>query len=135
MTNSTEYLPKCYHPRVSTYWWLARWAYLKFILREISSVFVAWIVVLTMLQIRALTRGPTGYAAVQEWLVNPLVLALNVISFFFVVFHAVTWFNLAPHSIVIRIRGKRLPGLAITAANYAGWALVSAFVAGIILRG
>ena len=135
MTNSTEYLPKCYHPRVSTYWWLARWAYFKFILREISSVFVAWIVVLTMLQIRALTRGPAAYAEFQQWLANPLVLALNVISFFFVVFHAVTWFNLAPQAIVVRIRGKRLPGLAVATPNYLGWVLVSAIVAWIILRG
>ena len=42
MINPTEYLPRSYHTRVSTYWWLKRWAYLKFILREASSVFVAW---------------------------------------------------------------------------------------------
>ena len=62
MINPTEYLPKSYQPRVSTYWWLSRWAYLKFILREASSVFVAWIVVVILLQIRALTRGPAAYA-------------------------------------------------------------------------
>src|SRR5579863_9811658 len=96
MTNPTEYLPKSYHPRVSTFWWLARWAYLKFILREASSVFVAWAVVVTLLQIRALTRGPAAYADFQNWLLNPLVLAMNIVSFFFVIFHAVTWFNLTP---------------------------------------
>src|SRR5438132_766531 len=41
----TEYHPRWYRTRVSTWWWLARWPYLKFILREISSVFVAWFVV------------------------------------------------------------------------------------------
>ena len=135
MTNPTEYLPKCYHPRVSSYWWLARWAYLKFILREIISVFVAWIVVLTMLQIRALSRGPAEYSEFRQWLANPLVLALNVISFVFVVFHAVTWFNLAPQAMVVTMRGKRLPGLAIAVSNYGAWAIVSALVAWIILRG
>ena len=79
MINPTEYLPKSYHTRVSTYWWLARWAYLKFILREASSVFVAWIVVVTLLQIRALTRGPADYAAFQKWLQSPLLLALNAV--------------------------------------------------------
>jgi fumarate reductase subunit C len=135
MTNPTEYLPKCYHPRVSTYWWLARWAYLKFILREISSVFVAWIVLLTMLQIRALSRGPAEYAGFREWLANPLVIALNVFSFLFVVFHAITWFNLAPQAMVVRMRGKRLSGLAIAVPNYAAWVIVSALVAWIILGG
>src|SRR5258708_16037644 len=96
MINPTEYLPKVYHRRVSTYWWLERWAYLKFILREASSVFVAWTVVVTLLQIRALTRGPADDVEFQNWLRNPLVLVLDAVSLFFVIFHAVTWFNLGP---------------------------------------
>jgi fumarate reductase subunit C len=135
MINPTEYLPKSYHTRVSTYWWLARWAYLKFILREASSVFVAWIVVVTLLQLRALTRGPADYAAFQEWLRSPLLLALNAISFLFVVFHAVTWFNLAPKAMAIRVRGRRLPGLAISAPNYVAWVMISAALAWILVRG
>jgi len=135
MINPTEYLPKSYHTRVSTYWWLTRWAYLKFILREASSVFVAWIVVVTLLQVRALTRGPAAYAELQDWLRSPLLLALNAVSLCFVIFHAVTWFNLTPKAMVIRWRGKRLPSLAIAAPNYVAWAVVSAAVAWILLRG
>jgi fumarate reductase subunit C len=133
--NSTEYLPKSFHPRVSTYWWLARWAYLKFILREISSVFVVWIVVLTMLQIRALASGPVEYAEFQRWLERPFMLGLNAVSFFFVVFHAITWFNLTPQAMPVRIRGKLLPGAAVAVPNYAAWAAVSGIVAWLILRG
>ena len=135
MTNPTEYLPKSYHARVSTYWWLGRWPYLKFILREVSSVFVAWFVAMTLLQLHALIRGPAGYAEFQEWLRSPLPLALNTISFFFVVFHSITWFNLAPKAMAIRVRGKRLPDLAIAAPNYVAWAVISAAVAWILLRG
>ena len=135
MINPTEYLPKSYNTRVSTYWWLTRWAYLKFILREASSVFVAWIVVVTLLQIRALTRGPAAYAEFQNWLRSPLLLALNAVSLFFVIFHAVTWFNLAPKAMAIRLRRKRLPGLAIAAPNYVAWVVISAAIAWILLRG
>ena len=135
MINPTEYLPKSYHPRVSTYWWLTRWVYLKFILRESSAVFVAWTVVLTLLQIRALARGPADYAEFQNWLRSPLLLALNAVSLLFVVFHAVTWFNLAPKAMVVRVRGKRLPNLAISAPNYAAWAVLSAAITWILLRG
>src|SRR6266853_720107 len=110
MVNPTEYLPRTYRVRVSTYWWLARWRYFRFILREASSVFVAWIVVVTLLGIRALSRGPADYAEFENWLRGPLMLTLNIISFFFVLFHAVTWFNLTPKAMVVRVRGKRLPG-------------------------
>jgi fumarate reductase subunit C len=135
MVNPTEYLPRSYRARVSTYWWLARWPYLKFILREGSSVFVAWVVVVTLIGIGALRRGPAGYSEFEEWLRSPLVLTLNVVSFFFVVFHAVTWFNLAPKAVAVRMRGKRLPGFALAAPNYAAWIAISAFVAWILLRG
>ncbi len=135
MINPTEYLPKSYHTRVSTYWWLKRWAYLKFIRREGSSVFVAWIVIVTLLQIRALTRGPADFAAFQERMRSPLLLAINAISFLFVVFHAVTWFNLTPKAMAVRVHGKRLPGFALAAPNYVAWVVISAAVAWILLRG
>jgi fumarate reductase subunit C len=135
MVNPTEYLPKSYHPRVSTYWWLGRWPYLKFILRELSSVFVAFFVVVTLLQIRALGQGPMEYAAFQQWLRSPLILAINAVSFLFVLFHTVTWFNLAPKAMAVRMGGKRLPDLMIAAPNYIGWVVVSAVVAWIVLRG
>ena len=135
MINPTEYLPKSYHPRVSTYWWLGRWPYLKFILRELSSVFVAFFVVVTLLQIRALGQGPAEYAAFQQWLRSPLILAINAVSFLFVLFHAVTWFNLAPKAMAVRMGGKRLPDLMIAAPNYVGWVVVSAVIAWIVLRG
>ena len=135
MINPTEYQLKSYRARLSTYWWLSRWVYFKFILREATSVFVAWFVVLTLLQIRALTRGPADYAEFQHWLQNPVILALNIVSLFFVIFHAVTWFSLAPKAMAIRLKGKRLPNLAISAPNYAAWVVISAAVAWIILRG
>jgi fumarate reductase subunit C len=58
-----------------------------------------------------------------------------VVSFFFVVFHAVTWFNLAPKAVAVRVHGKRLPGFALAAPNSAAWIAISAFVAWILLRG
>lgn len=135
MINPTEYLPKTYHTRVSTYWWLQRWHYLKFILREGSAVFVAWAVIVTLLQIRALSRGPADYAEFQSWLQNPFILALNIISLCFIVFHAVTWFNLAPKAMAVRLGGKRLPNLAVAGPNYIAWVVISAAIAWILLRG
>ena len=135
MIQQTEKVPRAYHPRLSTYWWLARWAYLKFILRELSSVFVAWGVVFTLLQIYALQQGPAAYAEFQRWVGTPAMLIVNAISLVFVTFHAVTWFNLAPKAMAVRMRGKRLPDLAIAGPNYAAWIVVSAAVAWIVLGG
>src|ERR671922_2463527 len=52
------YQPRWYRPRVSTYWWLWRWAYLKFLLRELSRPFAAALAGLVLAQPRALWPGP-----------------------------------------------------------------------------
>jgi fumarate reductase subunit C len=135
MATYTEYPPKGYRVRMSTYWWLGRWPYLKFILREISSVFVAWFVIETLLQINALIEGPLAYTEFQDFLRNPLMTALNIISLFFVIFHAVTWFNLAPKAMAVRMGGKRVPNILISGPNYAAWVVVTAVVAWLLLRG
>lgn len=126
--------PRWYRAPVSTWWWLGRWSYLKFILREISSVFVAWFVVELLWQVRALAGGPQVYSEFQYWLRNPLVVLLNVISLFFVVFHAVTWCNLAAKATVVRVRGKRVPGFLIAGSNYVAWAVASVIIAWFLLR-
>lgn len=135
MATYTEYPPKGYSVRISTYWWLERWPYLKFILREISSVFVAWFVIETLLQIHALNQGPASYADLQDFFRNPVIVVLNVISLFFVIFHAVTWFNLAPKAMAVRVGGKRVPALLIAGPQYVAWVIISAAVAWLVLHG
>jgi fumarate reductase subunit C len=130
----TEYHPRWYRTRVSTYWWLRRWSYLKFILRELSSVFVAYFVVLTLLQIHALSQGRDAYARWQQSLRHPVLLTLNSLSLLFVLFHTVTWFNLAPRAMPVRVGGKRIPDFWVAAPNYVAWLAISAVVAWIILR-
>lgn len=130
----TEYHPRWYRARVSTYWWMRSWPYLKFILRELSSVFVAYFVVLALLLIRALIEGPESFARFQEWLRSPFLIVLNTISFFFVLFHTITWFNLAPKAMPpLRMRGRRVPDWLVALPNYAAWLAVSTVVAWLLI--
>ena len=131
----TKYHPRWYRPRVSVYWWLGQWHYLKFILRELSSVFVAFVVVMTLLQLRALRSGPETYARFEQQLKTPGMIALSIVSLFFVVFHTVTWFNLTPRAMSVRVRGKRVPEWLVAAPNYALWIVVSGTVALFLVRG
>ena len=127
--------PRWYRKRISTYWWLERWEYLRFVLREISSVFVAYFVVLMLMQILAVSRGPAAYDKFQNLLRNPLVIALNIVSFLFVVFHSITWFNLSARAMVVRIGGKRVPGFLISGPNFVAWLVISAVIAWFLVRG
>ena len=58
MTPYPQFEPRAYHRSFSNWWWLGRRNYLVFILREFSSVFVAYFLVVTLEQLCALARGP-----------------------------------------------------------------------------
>ena len=131
----SEFHPRWYRRPVSVYWWIGQRQYLKFILRELSSVFVATFVVETLFQLNALKGGPQAYAEFQKTLASPLIIALNLLCLLFVLFHTITWFNLAPKAMAIRVRGKSLPGLAVAAPNYVAWVVISAAIAWLLLRG
>jgi len=129
----TEFHPRWHRPRMSVFWWVGRRSYLVFVIRELSSVFVAWSVVFLLLLVRAVGQGGTEYQRFLDRSSDPWMLALNVVALAFLVFHAITWFNLAPQAMVVRLRGKRVPRSWIAGAHYAGWALLSALAAWLIL--
>ena len=131
----TEYHPRWLRRHVSTYWWLRKWSYFAFILREISSLFVAWSVVYLLLLVYAAGQGATEYSLFLDWSRQPWVLLVNVCSLLLVVFHAITWFNLAPQAMVVRLGHKHVPGSLISLSNYAAWVVVSAIVAWLLVGG
>lgn len=129
----TEFHPRWYRPQVSTYWWLGKWAYVKFILRELSSVAVAWTVAIILLQVWALIRGPEAYLRFEHRVSSPWMIALDVIAFGFLLLHSITWFNLAPKAMAVRVGGRRLPAALISGPQYFAWIVVSAIIFAIII--
>jgi fumarate reductase subunit C len=131
----TLYHPRWYRRRVSVWWWLQNRSYAGFVLRELTSVFVALFAVVLLWQLHTLVRGPEAYARFLARLGTPLFLALHGVAFLFVLFHAITWFNLTPKAMVVRLSGKRVPDWVVVGLSYAAWLLLSGAVAIILLRG
>lgn len=131
----TPYHPRWYRRRMSVWWWLKNRAYSKFVLRELTSVFVAFFAMLYLWQLRALAAGPDAYAQFVARLKTPLFLTVDTVAFLFVLFHTITWFNLTPTAMVVRVKGKRVPDRIVAGSNYVVWVLLSGIVAWIFTRG
>lgn len=123
-----------YQRPVHLFWWLERRSYLLFVLRELSSVFVAWSVVYLLLLVNAVSDGEASYQRFLERSGHWWVVAINVLAMLFVLLHVVTWFALAPRAMVVKVRGGRLPPRQIVAAHYLAWVVLSAIVAWVVLR-
>jgi fumarate reductase subunit C len=124
---------RLYKPKVRLLWWLSRRSYTLFVLRELSSVFVVWSVVYLLLLVRAVGGGPAEYQRFLDWSTSPWLVALNVVSLAFVLYHAVTFVNLTPQAIVVRLRGRRVPPRLLAGSMYLTWLLVSVFLVWLVV--
>ena len=129
----SDYHPRWLRRKLSTYWWLEKRAYVAFILREGSCMFVAWFVVYLLLLVNSVIGGRVSYGRFLEWSATPWVLTLNVVSFLFIVYHAITFFVAAPQAMVVHIGHERVPGFLVLAGHYVAWGAASVFVSWLLL--
>jgi len=122
-----------YHQPVSPFWWLRRRSYLIFALRELSAIFIAWFVVFLLVLVSAVGAGEDRYRQFLTTAANPGIELLNVISFFFILLHAITWFHLTPQAIALRVRSRRIARIWIVASLYMCWGALSWAAAWIIM--
>jgi len=127
MSTSVTRVPS-YQRRMSVFWWVHKRSYFLFVMRELSSLFVAWFVVYLLMFIAAVAGGAEKYDAFLDRASSPLFLVVNAVALAFLVLHTITWFALTPQAIVLNLGGRRVPGVLIIAAQYAGLAAVSAFI-------
>ena len=128
MSVHTDYHHRWLRRPVSTYWWLEKPAYLAFILREGSCMFVAWVVVFLLRFVRAVAQGDIAYQQFLAWSASPRILILNVVTFAFVTYHAATFFQAAPQAMVVHVGKSRVPPRMVLAGHYAAWLAASAVV-------
>jgi fumarate reductase subunit C len=127
MSYSVERVPS-YHQKVGVFWWLRKRTYFVFVMRELSSIFIAWFVILLLMFVAAVGGGEQKYEDFKDFASNPLVIVLNVVTLAFLVLHTITWFALTPQAMELKVRGQKVPSMAIVVAQYAGLAVVSAFI-------
>lgn len=123
-----------YRRPISTWWWLRKRSYFLFVMRELSSLFVAWLVLFLLLFVEAVFEGEDAYRAFLERASSGPLLVLNVIAFAFLVLHTVTWFGVTPQAMDLRLRGRKVPTVAVLGAQYVALAVVSAFVFWLVAR-
>ena len=125
----TRYHPRWHRRRIPIFWWLGHAGYTRFIVRELTSVFVAYAAVLLTVETWMLRRGESAYAAFAAWLGSPVVVAVHVVVLAALLFHSVTWLALAPQALVVRIKGKTVPPTAVLLGHYAAWGVATAVIA------
>ena len=122
-----------YHRPVPNTWWLKRKPYVLFMIRELTSIFVAGYCIFLLVFVYNLTQGADVYGNFIDVLKSPSSVALHLIALAFVLYHTITWFNLTPKILVLYKGEERISQGLIAGTFYAGWVVVSVIVALFVL--
>ena len=116
-----------------TSWYFRHPRYLRYMSREITSIFIGAYCVLLVFGFGALADGKESYASFLLALQSPLSIAFHVLAFVAALYHATTWFNATQKAMPIQIGENFVPGSWISGAHYVVWAVLSVIV--ILLAG
>ena len=116
---------KLYHPQMPATWWLKKSSYLLFMLRELSSVFIAIFLVVFLVQVFQLTHGPEAYMAFARKLSSPGWVIFHIIALLFALFHSITWFQSTAVVMPLKIGAREVPRPVMTALNIGALIAVS----------
>lgn len=114
-----------YHRPMPATWWLTNRAYFLFMMRELTSVFLAAYLVLFLLLLHKLAASREAYEAYLRLLATPGMLAFHVLALVAALFHSITWFNLTPNVLVVRFGEQRVPAAIVAGVNYVAWIVIS----------
>ena len=122
-----------YQRPISNTWWLKRKPYILFMIRELTSVFVAGYCIFLLVLVYKLTQGADAYGNFMVALKLPSSVALHLISLTFVLYHTITWFNLTPKILVLYRGEERIHQGLVAGTFYAVWAVISFMVVWLVL--
>lgn len=109
-------------------WFVKRWPYRLFVLREISATFLAGYVVVLLILVAQVQDGPASFRSFQHTLKSPGLLLFNSVAMVFALLHTVTWFQAVPKALPLRRGENRVPPQLLIGMHFVAMFALSAIV-------
>ena len=100
-------------------WWRRNPYFVRYMIREGSSVFLAIYALILLVGLWRLSQGQAAWDAWRAALTSPISLLFHWLALLTVGYHAYTWWKVAPKTAPdLRLAGRPLPEMVITGG---GW--------------
>jgi fumarate reductase subunit C len=119
---------KLYYPTMPATWWLTKRSYFLFMIRELTSVFIAIFLIVFLVQIYQLAEGQQAYTAFIQRLGSPGWITFHVVALLFAVYHTFTWFQSSSVVIPIKIGRQEIPRSVVLGLHFGAWIVASAVI-------
>jgi fumarate reductase subunit C len=111
-----------------TAWYFRHPRYLRYMAREVTSIFVGAYCVLLTVGVLRLAQGQASYEAFLQALQSPASIVFQLLAFAAASYHAVTWFTATQKAMPLQLGDEFVPGGWIAGAHFVGWGLLSAAI-------
>lgn len=108
-----------------TGWWLRQPRYVRYMMREISALFIGAYALVLIVALFQLSQGEAAYETFLTVAEGPVGLIFAVITMIFAIYHTYTWFQVTPKAMPLMFAGKRIAGPIIIAAHWITFAVAS----------
>ena len=110
-------------------WFTRRPAYIKFMVREVTALFVGAYLIFLLVVLRKLGAGEEAFVEYLGVLTSPLSVLLHLLVLAAAVFHSVTWFNLTPKAMPVFWGENRVADpLVAFGIGYLPWIIVTLLI-------
>jgi fumarate reductase subunit C len=110
-------------------WWLGQRRYFLYMIRELTSLFLALYCALIVVGLLRLSQGRAAWEAFLAGLSSAPGIVFQLICLAFAIYHSVTWFAVTPKAMPpLMVKGQPVPAGRIVAWHYGAWAVISLVV-------
>ena len=99
---------KPYVRPMTSSWWKNLQFYRFYMLREGTAVPAVWFSIELIFGLFALKNGPEAWAGFVDFLQNPVIVIINLITLAAALLHTKTWFELAPKAANIIVKDEKM---------------------------
>ncbi|HEX9880857.1 MAG TPA: hypothetical protein VGB25_11730 [Candidatus Binatia bacterium] len=128
MTSTRPEKSQLYYPKMPANWWLRKRNYLLFMLRELSSVFIALFLAVFLVQIYRLGEGAEYYAAYMRTFSSPGWILFHLVALAFALLHSVTWFQSSAVVLQLRLGEQEVPRSVVMGLHLVVWLVASVVI-------
>lgn len=98
-------------------WWIQNPWFIRYMLREATSILVLLFCLQLFLAVRAIATSQSHWTDFLTWLQSPVSMIFHGVCLLAALLHTISWFNLAPKTMDIRIRGRKIDDSLVTKAH------------------
>ena len=120
--------PRPFERRLRWTWIVAQPRYALIFLRELTAFFILTYLVLFVILLHKAGQDARAYQDYLDFLWNPGMVVFHFVAAAAALWHTWTWFMLTPKSMVLWLRGWRVPGFALVASQTGAWAVLTALI-------